>query len=113
MIGLFDRVGHALQLRGRMIELARNLDFQFRVSRNRVIINRQATISRDELAILVRTSGLISSERASTLRAAANNLRIESPNCDACSVESPHDPAASFTCCIEWSAIHVTGDASR
>ena len=47
--------------------------------------------------LLVSTSGLISSERASTLRAAANNFRIDSFSCFASFAESPHDATASST----------------
>src|SRR5215470_3319777 len=46
---------------------------------------------------LVSTSGLISSERASTLRAAANNFRIDSLSCFALFAESLHDATASST----------------
>ena len=52
MIVLFDRVGDAFESRGRMIELARNFDFQFRMPRHGVIINRDAAIGGDELTIL-------------------------------------------------------------
>ncbi len=52
MIGLLDRVGHAFQLRRRMIELARNFDLQFRMSCDGVIINRDPTIGGDELTVL-------------------------------------------------------------
>ena len=49
MIVLFDGVGHAFQSCGRMIELARNFNTQFRVSHYGVIINRDAAIGGDEL----------------------------------------------------------------
>ena len=52
MIVLFDRVGHAFQGGRRMIELARNLDLQFRMPRYGVIINRDTAIGGDELTIL-------------------------------------------------------------
>lgn len=39
VIALFDRVRDLLQLRRRMIELARNLVLQFRMPRDRVIVN--------------------------------------------------------------------------
>ena len=51
MIALLDRVSDALKRCRRMIELTRNLDFQFRVPRDGVIINRDAAIGGDELAI--------------------------------------------------------------
>ena len=51
MIALFDRVGDALESGRRMIELARNLNFQFGMSRHGVIINRNAAIGGDELTI--------------------------------------------------------------
>ena len=35
-----------------MIELARDLDLQFRVPRDRVIVNRDSAIGCDELAVL-------------------------------------------------------------
>src|SRR6184192_2897484 len=47
--------------------------------------------------VLVSTRGLISSERASTLRAALNNFRIDSFNCFAFFAESSHDATASST----------------
>ena len=50
MIALLDGVGDALQFCGRMIELPRDFDFQLRMSRDRIIINRQATIRRDKFA---------------------------------------------------------------
>src|ERR1700736_1547399 len=46
---------------------------------------------------LVRTSGLISSDRASTLRAALNNFRIDSPSCFPCANGSPDEATASVT----------------
>src|SRR5213083_2098764 len=48
--------------------------------------------------LLVSTSGLISSERASTLRAAWNNFRIDSFSCFAFFAESPQDATASSRC---------------
>jgi hypothetical protein len=56
---------------------------------------------------------LISSERASTLRAAANNFRIESASCAACSNESPHEAAASATAESPGPAIHIARNPSR
>ena len=78
MIVLLDGVGDPLQSRRRMIELARDVDAELRMTEDGVIIDRDAAIGRDELAASVRTSGLISSDRASTVRAAANNWRIDS-----------------------------------
>ena len=49
MIALFDRVGDAFEFRRRMIELARDFDFQLRMSRDGVIINCDAAIGGDEL----------------------------------------------------------------
>ena len=51
MIALFDRVSDALESGRRMIELARNLNFQFGMPRHGVIINRNAAIGGDELTI--------------------------------------------------------------
>ncbi len=51
MIALFDGVSDAFQSRRRMIEFARDLDAEFRMSRDGVIINRDAAIGGDELAI--------------------------------------------------------------
>src|SRR4029450_4714186 len=47
--------------------------------------------------LLVSTSGLISSERAPTLRAAANNFRIESASSLDWAGERPHEVTASLT----------------
>ena len=52
MIALFDGVGDAFELRWWMIEFSCDFNFQFRMSRDRVIINRDPAISSDELAIL-------------------------------------------------------------
>ena len=52
MIVLLDRISDLFQFRRRMIELARDLDLQFRVPRDRVIVDRQAAIGCDELAAL-------------------------------------------------------------
>ena len=52
MIILFDGVGDALERGRRMIELARDLYLQFRMTRNRVVINRDSTIGGNELAAL-------------------------------------------------------------
>ena len=51
MIILFNRVGYALEGSRRMIELARNLDFQFRMSCDRVIINRDPAIRGNKLPL--------------------------------------------------------------
>ena len=51
MIVLLDCIRDLFQFRRRMIELTRDLDLQFRVPRDRVIVDRQAAIGRDELAI--------------------------------------------------------------
>ena len=51
MIALFGRVSDALQRRGWMIEFSRNLNPEFWMPRDGVIINRNAAIGRDELAI--------------------------------------------------------------
>ena len=50
MIALFDGVGRAFESGRRMIELARNLDLQFGMPYDRVIINRDPTIGRYEFA---------------------------------------------------------------
>ena len=50
MIVLFHRVGDALQFSRRMIELARDLNVQFGMTRDRVIVDRDPTIGRNELA---------------------------------------------------------------
>ena len=51
MIVLFDGIRDALERRGRMIELARNFNPQFWVSRGGVVINRDPAIGCDELAV--------------------------------------------------------------
>ena len=51
MIVLFDCVGDAFESSRRMIELARDFDFQLRMPRHGVIINRDAAIGCDELAV--------------------------------------------------------------
>ena len=51
MIALLDRVGHTLEGRGRMIELARDFNFQFRMSHHRIIVDRDPAIRGDELAV--------------------------------------------------------------
>ncbi len=51
MIALFDGVGHAFKRRGWMIEFSCNFNTQVRVSRHGVIINHDAAIGGDELAI--------------------------------------------------------------
>jgi len=53
-----------------MIELAGDLDPEIRMTPNGVIVDRDSAIGHKEFALFVRTSGLISSDRASTLRAA-------------------------------------------
>ncbi len=50
MIVLFDRVSDALERGRRMIELARDLDLQFGMSRDGVIVNRDSTIGGNEFA---------------------------------------------------------------
>ena len=50
MIILFDRIGDALKGGWWMIEFSRNFNTEFRVTRYGVIVNRDPTIGRDELA---------------------------------------------------------------
>src|SRR5207248_11703849 len=52
MVVLFDRVGYTFERRWWMIELARDVYFQFWMSRYGVIVNRDTAIGGDELAIL-------------------------------------------------------------
>jgi len=49
---LLDGIRDALEWRGWMIELTCNLNPQLRMTRNRVIIDRDPAIGRDELAAL-------------------------------------------------------------
>ena len=51
MIALFDCVSDALKFRRWMIELAGDLDLQFGMARDRIIIDRDPAIGRDEFAI--------------------------------------------------------------
>ena len=51
MIVLFDRIGDSFESGGRMIEFARNLDFEFWMTCRRVVVNRDAAIGRDQLGV--------------------------------------------------------------
>ena len=54
MIRLFDVIRNALQLRSRVIQLARNLDAQLRMPEDRVVVDRHSTIHGDNTILFRR-----------------------------------------------------------
>ena len=58
MIVLLDRIGDAFERGGRMIELARDLDFQLRMARDGVIIDRDPAVGGDKFSIFCQRQGI-------------------------------------------------------